>query len=69
MPKKYKLKTHKGAQKRLHVTGTGKILRTKGRRSHLQRRKAPRAKRLFGQMLPTSPGDARRMKHLIPYGV
>ncbi|MBI4321628.1 MAG: 50S ribosomal protein L35 [Chloroflexi bacterium] len=68
MPKKYKLKTHKGAQKRLHVTGTGKIMRTKGRKSHLQRRKSPRAKRLFGEMLPTSPGDARRMKRLIPYG-
>ena len=42
--KKYKLKTYKAAAKRFRVTGTGKIVRTKGGKSHLRRRKANRVK-------------------------
>ncbi|MCL4256569.1 MAG: 50S ribosomal protein L35, partial [Anaerolineae bacterium] len=30
MAKKYKLKTHKATAKRFKMTGTGKIVRTKG---------------------------------------
>jgi len=40
-----KLKTHKGAQSRFHITGSGKIMRTKGGKSHLRIRKAKRANR------------------------
>ena len=43
-----KMKTHKGAKKRFHVTGTGKVMRSKGPKSHFRRRKAARVKRLFG---------------------
>ena len=43
-----KMKTHKGAKKRFHISGTGKVLRTKGPKSHFRRRKAARVKRLFG---------------------
>lgn len=43
-----KMKTHKGAKKRFHISGTGKVLRTKGPKSHFRRRKANRVKRLFG---------------------
>ena len=64
-----KLKTHKGAQSRFHITGTGKILRTKGGKSHLRRRKAKRVKRLFDEMIPLSPADRTRIRRLIPYGV
>jgi large subunit ribosomal protein L35 len=38
-----KLKTHKGAKRRLHVTGTGKIMHRKGQISHLRKRKSKRA--------------------------
>lgn len=65
---KYKLKTHKGTQKRISISGSGKILRTKGRRSHLQRRKSARAKRLFDEMLVASPADEKRLRRLLPYG-
>ncbi len=65
---KYKLKTHKGTQKRISVSGSGKIMRTKGRQSHLQRRKSKRAKRLFDEMLQVSPADAKKLRKLIPYG-
>ncbi|MCX8276929.1 MAG: 50S ribosomal protein L35 [Dehalococcoidia bacterium] len=43
-----KMKTHKGAKKRFHISGTGKVLRSKGPKSHFRRRKASRVKRLFG---------------------
>jgi large subunit ribosomal protein L35 len=64
-----KLKTHKGAKSRFHITGSGKILRTKGGKSHLRRRKSNRSKRLFDEMIPLHPRDRVRIKRLIPYGV
>jgi large subunit ribosomal protein L35 len=64
-----KLKTHKGAQSRFHITGSGKILRTKGGKSHLRRRKSRRVKRLFDEMIPLHSSDRIRIKRLLPYGV
>mgnify|MGYP005837345035 CR=1 FL=1 len=66
--KKYKLKTYKAAAKRFRVTATGKIMRTKGGKSHLRRRKSKRTKALFDRMLEvTSSGDRRRIRRLAPY--
>jgi large subunit ribosomal protein L35 len=66
--KKYKLKTYKAASKRFRVTKSGKILRTKGGKSHLRRRKSARVKAQFADMLEvTAPGDKRRIKRLAPY--
>ena len=66
--KKYKLKTYKAAAKRFRMTGSGKIVRTKGGKSHLRRRKSKRAKRLFSRMLVVeSSGDMKRIKRLAPY--
>lgn len=66
--KKYKLKTYKAAAKRFRVTATGKIMRTKGGKSHLRRRKSSRTKALFSEMLEvTAAGDRRRIKRLAPY--
>ena len=64
-----KIKTHKGAQSRFHITGSGKILRTKGPKSHLRRRKAKRTKGLFDEMIAVSPADKARVRRLLPYGV
>jgi len=64
-----KLKTHKGAQSRFHITGTGKIMRTKGPKSHLRRRKTKRTKRLFDGKIPINASDKARIKRLLPYGV
>jgi large subunit ribosomal protein L35 len=63
-----KIKTHKGARSRFHITGSGKIMRTKGGKSHLRCRKAKRAKGLFDEMIPLSPHDRVRIKRLLPYG-
>ena len=47
-----KLKTHKGAAARFKISGTGKLLRMKGHRSHLRRKKSNKVKRQFSSKLP-----------------
>ncbi len=64
-----KMKTHKGAKSRFHITGSGKIMPAKGMKSHLRRRKSKRAKRLFDEMIPLNSADRIRIKRLLPYGV
>lgn len=64
-----KLKTHKGAKARFHVTGTGKIMRMKGGSSHLRRNKPARVKRQYDDKLPISPVDRQKLSRLIPYDV
>lgn len=65
---KYKLKTHKATVKRFRVTATGIVVRTKGGKSHLRRRKASRVKRQLDKLLPvTNKRFARRIRTLAPY--
>jgi len=64
-----KIKTHKGAQSRFHITGSGKIMRVKSGKSHLRRRKSKQAKRLYDKTIPVSPSERTRIKRLLPYGV
>ncbi len=61
-----KVKTHKGAASRFRVTATGKLMRVKGPKSHLRRKKSARVKRLFMGTVPLS-GKARvkKMRQLI----
>ena len=67
MGKKYKLKTHKATAKRFRMTGTGRIVRTKGGKSHFRRRTAKRSKRLFDKTIATHRSDVKRVKRLAPY--
>ncbi len=65
---KYKIKTHKATSKRFRVTGSGKLVRTKGGKSHLRRRTSKRTKRLFTKMLPVQGrGYIKRIHRLAPY--
>jgi large subunit ribosomal protein L35 len=64
-----KLKTHKGAKSRFHITGSGKIMRVKGGKSHLRRKKPARTKRLYDDMIAVQPSDKVRLKRLMPYGL
>jgi large subunit ribosomal protein L35 len=64
-----KMKTHKAAQKRFQITGSGKIMRTKGGKSHLRRRRSAQAKRLYYETIPVSPSDRLRVSRLLPYGI
>lgn len=68
MPKSYKMKTHKGAQDRFHASGTGKVLRTKGGKSHLRRNRSKNARRLYDEMIPADHAEKDRLKALLPYG-
>ena len=63
-----KLKTHKGAKARIHVTGTGKLMRHKRMSSHLRRKKPNKITRKYAQKLLLDPVDTNRMKRLLPYG-
>ena len=63
-----KMKTHKGAKRRFHVSAGGKVLRTKGPKSHLRRNKSDRAKSEMDSMVPVEgAGHKRRIRRLIPY--
>jgi len=65
---KYKIKTHKATSKRFRLTGTGKVVRTKGGKSHLRRRTSKRTKAMFTEMVPVKGrGIAKRVKRLAPY--
>ena len=65
---KYKLKTHKATSKRFRLTGSGKLVRTKGGKSHLRRRTSKRTKRLLDEMLPVKGrGITKRVQRLAPY--
>jgi large subunit ribosomal protein L35 len=65
---KYKIKTHKATAKRFRLTGTGKLVRTKGGKSHLRRRTSKRTKRLFDEMIPVKGrGIKKRVNRLAPY--
>jgi large subunit ribosomal protein L35 len=47
---KIKLKTHKATSKRFRLTGSGKVVRTKGGKSHLRRNRSRRTKALLAEM-------------------
>lgn len=65
--KKYKIKTHKATAKRFRVTGSGKIVRTKGGKSHFRRRTSKRTKRQFDEMTPVKGrGIKKRINRLAP---
>ena len=63
-----KMKTHKGTARRFHVTGSGKLVRTKHGKSHLRRNRSARAARQYDAMLPVSGADRQRVQRLLPYG-
>jgi len=63
-----KIKTHKATAKRFKYSGKGRLLRTRGPKSHLRRKKTKRTKRQFDEMVVvTARGDRRRVARLAPY--
>jgi len=47
---KIKLKTHKATSKRFRLTGAGKLVRTKGGKSHLRRNTSKRTRKQLAEM-------------------
>jgi large subunit ribosomal protein L35 len=65
---KFKLKTHKATSKRFGITGSGTIVRTKGGKAHLRRKRSARVKALFGEMVPVKGrGLIKRIRRMAPY--
>ncbi|MEN8222584.1 MAG: 50S ribosomal protein L35 [Acidobacteriota bacterium] len=62
-----KLKTHRGAKKRLKVTGSGKILRMKANASHILTKKSRKRKRNLKQSTVVVSEEYKRLKALLPY--
>ncbi|MCJ7526332.1 MAG: 50S ribosomal protein L35 [Candidatus Aminicenantes bacterium] len=62
-----KLKTHKGASKRLRVTASGKIKRSKAFGSHLLTKKSSKRKRNLKQSTLVVKSEFKKMKELLPY--
>ena len=60
-----KIKTHKGAKARFHITGSGKIMRVKIGKSHLRRRKPKRVRRLYDETIPLHPTTVKRVRRLL----
>jgi large subunit ribosomal protein L35 len=64
---KTKLKTHKATSKRFRLTGAGKLVRTKGGKSHLRRRTSKRTKAQLSEMLEVHGRKIiKRVKRLAP---
>ena len=61
------MKTHKATARRFQLSGSGKLLRTRGGKSHLRRKRAKRATRDFDEMVAVSGRDSKRIRTLIPY--
>jgi large subunit ribosomal protein L35 len=61
-----KMKTHKGAQRRFKVTGSGRILQAKEGRG-LKRNRSKRVRRMYGKMFPTSATNKDHLQVALPY--
>ena len=62
-----KMKTHKGAQKRFGVTGTGKVVRVKAWSGHhLDIKSSRRTRRYAGKEVLDST-SAEQVQRLLPY--
>jgi large subunit ribosomal protein L35 len=64
---KLKLKTHKATSKRFRLTGSGKVVRTKGGKSHLRRHTSKRTKSQLTEMQTVKGSKIiKRVKRLAP---
>jgi len=62
-----KMKTHRGAAKRLAKTGSGKIKRKQAFHRHKSLSKAPKRKRQLRRSALISAAEHKRISILIPY--
>lgn len=63
-----KLKTHKGAAKRVRLTATGKIKRGHSHARHILTKKTSKRKRILDIDTLVSDADSERFNSMLPYG-
>ena len=61
-----KMKTNRGAAKRLHRTGSCKLKRMRANKSHILTKKSEKRKRRLRSSTLVSSADLKRMKKLLP---
>ena len=62
-----KLKTHSGASKRFHKTGTGKFKRGQSKMRHILTSKATKTKRPLGGSVLVSEAAGPKVARMLPY--
>jgi large subunit ribosomal protein L35 len=62
-----KIKTKRGAAKRVRATGSGKLVRGKGWKRHLLEWKPSKRKRHLRKEAVIAPADQKRIRRLVPY--
>ncbi|MBI5287374.1 MAG: 50S ribosomal protein L35 [Chloroflexi bacterium] len=62
-----KMKTHRGAAKRIKITGGGKYTSRKGSISHRKTRKSNAANAAGDEMFAVARPNQRRLVQLMPY--
>jgi len=60
-----KMKTHRGAAKRIKVTGTGKLRRRQAYLNHILEKKPSTRTRRLGRETDVAPGDERSVRRLL----
>lgn len=60
-----KMKSHRGAWKRLRRTGSGKVVRRKAYRSHILEKKSPGRKRRLGRTTVVAKSEAKRVGRML----
>jgi large subunit ribosomal protein L35 len=61
-----KMKTNRGAAKRLRKTGTGKIRRRRAFKSHILTKKSQKRKRRLRHGTLASKADEKRIRRMLP---
>ena len=61
-----KMKSNRGAAKRVHRTGKGKLKRMRANKSHILTKKSVKRKRRLRSSTLVSSADLKRMKKLLP---
>ena len=60
-----KMKTHRGAAKRIKVTGTGKLRRRQAFLNHILEKKSSTRTRRLNREADVAPGDERSVRRLL----
>ncbi len=60
-----KMKTDRGAAKRVKITGSGKLRRRQAFLNHILEKKSAKRKRRLGHESDIAPGDLRQIKRLL----
>ena len=62
-----KIKSKRGVRKRFKISGTGKVMAYHAGKIHFKRRKSAKCKRRLSHSQVLSPGDAKKVKLMLPY--